>query len=65
MKGWIWNLCTPERAARWTPASWAPWLVRIGAYLQAIGRECYHQCDHGKQCKIDDKLEQVYGPHET
>lgn len=56
---------TPATIAKGVPAWLAPWLIRLGAWLQDIGRECYHQCPHEKQCTIHEKLEKVYGTHEA
>ena len=55
----------PSTLAFWTPAWLAPWLIRLGDYLQAIGRERYHQCAPEKQTTIHTKLERVYGSHEA
>ena len=50
----------PATVAHYIPAWLGVWLLRLGVYLQAIGRECYHQCDHTKQCTMHSKLEKVY-----
>lgn len=63
--GWLLSWCQPKTLARFVPGWNAARWLRIGAYLQAIGRECYHQCDQVKRKPIDDKLEQVYGSHEA
>lgn len=46
--------------AKYIPAWLGLWCIRFGTYLQAIGRECYHQCDNDKQCVMRNKLEKVY-----
>lgn len=48
---------SPCAMARWVPAWLSPYLLRLGAYLQDIGRECYHQCCEEKQVGIKSKLE--------
>lgn len=55
----------PQRVAAWVPAWLAPYLIRVGLYLQAMGRECYHQCDQDKQCTMKAKLAKVYDGHEN
>lgn len=59
------SYCEPKTVAKATPAWMAVWCLRVGAYVQAMGRECYHQCDLVKRQPIDAKLEKVYGPHEA
>ena len=54
------QIMNPAVVAKIVPAWMGVWLIRLGAYLQAIGRECYYQCDHTKQCTIHNKLEKVY-----
>lgn len=59
------SYCEPKSVAKATPAWMAVWCLRVGAYIQSMGRECYHQCPHEKQCTIHEKLEKVYGTHEA
>ena len=47
--------------AKYIPAWVSPYLIRVGVWLQSLGRECYHQCPHEKQCIIHAKLEKTYG----
>lgn len=59
------SYCEPKTVAKATPAWMAVWCLRVGAYVQAMGRECYHQCDQVKRQPIDAKLEKAYGTHEA
>ena len=54
------QIMNPAVVAKIVPEWLGVWLIRLGAYLQAIGRERYHQCDHARQCAMHDKLEQAY-----
>ena len=50
----------PAVVAKIVPAWLGVWLLRVGVYLQAVGRECYYQCPSEKQCTMHAKLEAVY-----
>ena len=54
------QIMNPAVVAKIVPAWLGVWLLRVGVYLQAVGRECYYQCPSEKQCTMHAKLEAVY-----